>query len=194
MLVGSFIQEKALIGAFSMITNLRVDLRLKLYWTPTTDHSSPLYRYISHVTPPIASSRHALIRSSWPFLNIIRIFRSRYFYGCRFCQCILWICNIFERTLRHSLFILFILLTAVVLRGGVYQLSNPFHVLRLRKKRAIRLRDLNFTAEIISAGYQECGQGAADTWRLFVQLSHCHTGTRGRGKTNWGHRDINSRA
>ena len=82
----------------------------------------------------------------------------------------------------------------MVLRGGVYQLSNPFHVLRLRKKRAIRLRDLNFTAELISAGYRECGEGAADTWRLFVQLSHCHTGTRGRGKTNWGHSDINSRA
>ena len=66
-------------------------------------------------------------------------------------------------------------LAAVVLRGGVYQLSNPFHVLRLRKKRGIRLRDLNFTAEIISAGYRECGEGAADTWRLFVQLSHGDT-------------------
>ena len=69
----------------------------------------------------------------------------------------------------------FFLLAAVVLRGGVYQLSNPFHVLRLRKKRGIRLRDLNFTAEIISAGYRECGEGAADTWRLFVQLSHGDT-------------------
>ena len=66
-------------------------------------------------------------------------------------------------------------LASLVLRGGVYQLSNPFHVLRLRKKRAIRLRDLNFTAEIISAGYRECGEGAADTWRLFVQLSHGDT-------------------
>ena len=29
--VASFNQEKALVGAFSVITNLRVDLRLKLY-------------------------------------------------------------------------------------------------------------------------------------------------------------------
>ena len=29
-LEGTFNQEKALVGAFSMITNLRVDLRLKL--------------------------------------------------------------------------------------------------------------------------------------------------------------------
>ena len=30
-LVGAFNQEKTLVGAFSLITNLRVDLRLKLY-------------------------------------------------------------------------------------------------------------------------------------------------------------------
>ena len=30
-LVGAFTQKKALVGAFSMITNLRVDLRFKLY-------------------------------------------------------------------------------------------------------------------------------------------------------------------
>ena len=29
-LVGAFIQEKALVGAFSVITNLRMDLRFKL--------------------------------------------------------------------------------------------------------------------------------------------------------------------
>ena len=32
MLVDYFNQEKALEGAFSVITNLSVDLRLKLYW------------------------------------------------------------------------------------------------------------------------------------------------------------------
>ena len=31
-LVGTFNQEKALVGAFSVITNLRVDLRFKLYY------------------------------------------------------------------------------------------------------------------------------------------------------------------
>ena len=30
-LVGAFNQEKALVGAFSVIMNLRVDLRFKLY-------------------------------------------------------------------------------------------------------------------------------------------------------------------
>ena len=30
-LVGTFNQEKAIVGAFSVITNLRVDLRSKLY-------------------------------------------------------------------------------------------------------------------------------------------------------------------
>ena len=30
--VAAFNQEKALVGAFSMITNFNVDLRLKLYW------------------------------------------------------------------------------------------------------------------------------------------------------------------
>ena len=30
VLVGAFNQEKALVGAFSMITNLRMDLRFKL--------------------------------------------------------------------------------------------------------------------------------------------------------------------
>ena len=32
-LVGAFNQEKALVGAFSVITKLRMDLRLKLYNT-----------------------------------------------------------------------------------------------------------------------------------------------------------------
>ena len=30
--VAAFNQEKALVGAFSVITNLRIDLRLNLYW------------------------------------------------------------------------------------------------------------------------------------------------------------------
>ena len=33
-LVGAFNQEKSLVGAFSVITNLRVDLRFKLYRLP----------------------------------------------------------------------------------------------------------------------------------------------------------------
>ena len=33
-LADTFNQEKALVGAFSVITNLRVDLRFKLYLTP----------------------------------------------------------------------------------------------------------------------------------------------------------------
>ena len=38
VLVGTFNQEKALAGAFSVITNLRVDLRLKLQCTqPLSD-------------------------------------------------------------------------------------------------------------------------------------------------------------
>ena len=37
-LVGAFNQEKALEGAFSVITNLRVDLRFKLYMTLTAAH------------------------------------------------------------------------------------------------------------------------------------------------------------
>ena len=40
--VGTFYQEKALVGAFSVITNLRVDLRVdlrfKLYLTFSTSH------------------------------------------------------------------------------------------------------------------------------------------------------------
>ena len=32
-LVGTFNQEKTLVGAFFVITDLRVDLRFKLYWT-----------------------------------------------------------------------------------------------------------------------------------------------------------------
>ena len=45
-LVGAFNQEKALVGAFSVITNLRGDLRLQLYsgWTLST--------HISGLTPP----------------------------------------------------------------------------------------------------------------------------------------------
>ena len=31
--VAAFNQEKALVGAFSVITNLQMDLRFKLYWT-----------------------------------------------------------------------------------------------------------------------------------------------------------------
>ena len=34
VVVAAFNQEKALVGAFSVITNLRVDLRLKLYTLP----------------------------------------------------------------------------------------------------------------------------------------------------------------
>ena len=34
-LVGTFNQEKALVGAFSVITNLRMDLRFKLYQIST---------------------------------------------------------------------------------------------------------------------------------------------------------------
>ena len=33
--VAAFNQEKALVGAFSVITNLRMDLRFKLYYLPT---------------------------------------------------------------------------------------------------------------------------------------------------------------
>ena len=36
-LVSAFNQEKALVGAFSVITNLHVDLRLKLYWDNLLD-------------------------------------------------------------------------------------------------------------------------------------------------------------
>ena len=35
-LVGTFNQEKALVGAFSVITNLRMDLRLEFYYTLLT--------------------------------------------------------------------------------------------------------------------------------------------------------------
>ena len=41
-LVGVFNQEKALVGAFSVITNLHVDLRLKLYLVPGPPPVSPL--------------------------------------------------------------------------------------------------------------------------------------------------------
>ena len=36
-LVGAFNQEKALVGAFSMIADLRIDLRFKLYWDNLLD-------------------------------------------------------------------------------------------------------------------------------------------------------------
>ena len=40
--VAAFNQEKALVGAFSVITNLRTDLRFKLYPPPSScdDHKS----------------------------------------------------------------------------------------------------------------------------------------------------------
>ena len=44
-LVGTFNQEKALVGAFSVITNLRMDLRFKLYFSIQTVHS-PFSRHI----------------------------------------------------------------------------------------------------------------------------------------------------
>ena len=43
MLVGNFNQEKALVGAFSVITNLRMDLRLKLYYLQQQQETATTY-------------------------------------------------------------------------------------------------------------------------------------------------------
>ena len=50
VLVGAFNQEKALVGAFSVITNLRVDLRFKLYLICFSFRHSSLFR--SFCDPP----------------------------------------------------------------------------------------------------------------------------------------------
>ena len=47
---GTFNQEKALVGAFSVITNLRVDLRFKLYLICFSFRHSSLFR--SFCDPP----------------------------------------------------------------------------------------------------------------------------------------------
>ena len=59
ILVAAFDQEKALVGAFSMITNLRMDLRFKLYslglWWAEVTHSVSSAR---SPAPPVMSRLH----------------------------------------------------------------------------------------------------------------------------------------
>ena len=55
-LVGAFNQEKALVGAFSVIMNLRVDLRVKLYSLASSDTrllNSSHRRWLSLILLPV---------------------------------------------------------------------------------------------------------------------------------------------
>ena len=61
-LVGAFNQEKALVGAFSVITNLRMDLRFKLYvlhlyWPP--DQMGPI-KYLDIGTSAATAARNQI--------------------------------------------------------------------------------------------------------------------------------------
>ena len=56
-LVGTFNQEKALLGAFSMITNLRMDFRFKFYPEQTV---AKLFRDVGEV-PGLGAHDHSVI-------------------------------------------------------------------------------------------------------------------------------------
>ena len=56
-LVGTFNQEKALLGAFSMITNLRMDFRFKFYPEQTV---AKLFRDVGEV-PGLRAHDHSVI-------------------------------------------------------------------------------------------------------------------------------------
>ena len=55
--VAAFIQDKALLGASSVITNLRMDLRFKLYWDIVTNPllSSMIVIVCTNEQPPCCS-------------------------------------------------------------------------------------------------------------------------------------------
>ena len=63
-LEGAFNQEKALVGAFSVITNLRMDLRFKLYIHQATRHT--LQFITTQLPTQRGRGRGMLTDSLWP--------------------------------------------------------------------------------------------------------------------------------